>query len=291
MNVLSFDIEEWFIEQYYLGNRLNQYDYFNQYLNRLLEKLAEKNLKATFFCVGGMAREFPNVLRLIHEFGHDIGCHSDMHVWMNRITEAEAREDTHRAVDSIEQLLGQKVLSYRAPAFTIGESNKWMFDVLAENGIVMDASVYPATRDFGGFVSFAESSPSIIRHNGIELKEFPISITRVLGKDMAYSGGGFFRLLPLCFVKETMMKHDYNMAYFHIGDIVPWNLNVSDEIFEQYFKIPATKKNRLIRSFKSNIGKMHAFDKLMKLIDTTDFVNLHQADKQIDWEKVPIVNI
>lgn len=291
MNILTFDIEEWFIELKYFGNRTNQFDYFNRYLNALLAKLEEKQLKSTFFCVGGMAREFPNVLKEIHKLGHDIGCHSDKHIWINKLSETEAREDTHMAVDSIEQLIGQKVLSYRAPAFTIGESNKWMFDILVENGIQIDASIYPAVRDFGGFAAFGEHCPSIIRYNGIKLKEFPISTTKILGMEIAYSGGGFFRMLPLSFVKSSMKNSVYNMTYFHIGDLVPWNLDVSDEIFERYFKISATMKNRIIRGFKSNVGKKGAFDKLLKLIDSTEFVNIRQADVLIDWTQVPMVDL
>lgn len=291
MNIISFDIEEWFIEQQYFGNRSEQYRFFNKYLETLLAKLDEKELKATFFCVGGMAREFPNVVKEIQKRGHDIGCHSDMHLWMNKMSEAEAREDTYKAVDSIEQLIGQKVLSYRAPAFTIGDSNKWMFDILVENGIEIDASIYPAVRDFGGFAAFGEHTPTIIRHNGMELKEFPISTTNVFGKEIAYSGGGFFRLLPLWFVMNTMAKKNYNMTYFHIGDLVPEKLDISDEVFERYFKIPATKKNRLMRGFKSNVGKKNAFNKLLKLLGAVDFININQANRLIDWNKAPIVEL
>ena len=35
--------------------------------------------------------------------GHEIGCHSYQHTWMNKLAIDEAREDTHRAVDSLEQ--------------------------------------------------------------------------------------------------------------------------------------------------------------------------------------------
>lgn len=49
MNIISFDIEEWFIEQQYFGNRSEQYRFFNKYLETLLAKLDEKELKATFF--------------------------------------------------------------------------------------------------------------------------------------------------------------------------------------------------------------------------------------------------
>lgn len=291
MNIISFDIEEWFVEQQYFGDRADQYSFFSKYLDSLLAKLDENKLKATFFCVGGMAREFPHIVKEIEKRGHDIGCHSNRHIWMNKMSEAEAREDTYKAINSIEQLIGKKVICYRAPAFTIGESNKWMFDILVENGIEVDASVYPAVRDFGGFPAFSEHTPAIIRYNGVELKEFPVSTTKVLGKEIAYSGGGFFRLLPLWYVMKTMAKKEYNMTYFHIGDLIPVKSDVSDEVFEHYYKIPSTKKNRLIRGFKSNVGKKRAFSKLLNLIDAIDFVSLNQAVSLIDWNEAPIVEL
>jgi len=290
MNILTFDIEEWYLDYAYFNNQ-DKYSYYTDYLKRILDVIDKKNEKATFFCLGGMAREFPYEVMEIVKRGHDIGCHSDQHVWMNKLTEAEAREDTHRAVDSLEQLVGRKVRSYRAPAFTVGESNKWMFDIFAENGIEVDASIYPAVRDFGGFANFGEHGPSFIEHNGIRLKEFPICTTKVLGKEIAYSGGGFFRLLPLWFVENTMKKTDYNMTYFHIGDLVPIKIELDDATFESYYKIPASKKNRIMRNFKSNVGKSGAFNKLLNLIADNDFISLAEAESKIDWNSVPVVTI
>lgn len=292
MNILSFDIEEWYITYKYFPNNA-AYWFYNAYLNKILDMMDQYGYKGTFFCLGGMAREFPNEIMSIVKRGHNIGCHSDQHVWMNKLSETKAREDTHLAVDSLEQLIGNKVKSYRAPAFTIGESNKWMFEILAENGIEYDASVYPAVRDFGGFDAFVENGPSIIEYNGIRLKEFPICTTKLLGKDIAYCGGGYFRMLPLWFIENTMRKSDYNMTYFHIGDLVCIKnaKPISDEQFENYYKISSTWKNRKLRLFKNNIGKEHAFEKLQKLISHQKFINLPEANKLIDWNSVPVVKI
>ena len=131
MNLLTFDIEEWFIEQQHNG-RIEKYAEFDCYLNFILNKLDERQLRATFFCVGQMGRLFPEVIRKIQKRGHEVGCHSNTHTWLNKMTEDECREDTHCAVDSLEQCIGEKVRSYRAPAFSIGESNKWAFEILAE---------------------------------------------------------------------------------------------------------------------------------------------------------------
>lgn len=292
MNVLTFDIEEWYLERVNKSNRSEKYQTFDKYLNDILAILKERQMQGTFFCVGGMAREFPEVVRRIADAGHEIGCHSNVHTWLNKMTPQECLEDTRAAVDALEQCIGQKVKSYRAPAFSIGESNKWAFEVLAECGIERDASIFPATRDFGGFSAFGQKTPTIVRYNGIELKEFPICTTRLLGREIAYSGGGYFRFFPLWFVKKEMASAEYAMTYFHIADLIPESNGVMSRAdYEAYFKEPGTLKARYVRYIKSNLGKKSAFLKLQKLLHTTEFVNIAQASDSVCWSEVPIVSL
>lgn len=292
MNILSFDIEEWALAKAGGYGKPELYAEFDSFLKRILETLDIQEVKATFFCTGLMAKDFPQVVKQIYDKGHEVGCHSHNHTWMNKMTEAEARDDTHAAVAALEQCIGQKVLSYRAPAFSIGESNKCMFEILAENGITTDASIYPAARDFGGFPSFGSKTPCMIEYNGVCLKEFPICTTQFMGKELAYSGGGYFRFFPLWFVKGRMAKADYAMCYFHIGDLVPEKGGVpSKEEYEAYYKEPGTMKNRYMRYVKTNIGKKSAFEKMTRLINSEPFINIEQADKQIDWDQTTIVKL
>ena len=292
MNILTFDIEEWALAKAGGYGTTEQYAEYDTFLNRILDILDERDIKATCFCTGLMAKDFPQVVKLVQSRGHEIGCHSNQHTWMNKMTEAEAREDTHAAVSALEQCIGQKVLSYRAPAFSIGESNKWMFDILAAEGIENDSSVFPAARDFGGFPAFSSQVPCTIKYAGIELKEYPISMTSFMGKQVAYSGGGYFRFFPLGFVKGRMAKSDYTMCYFHINDLLPEKKGVkSREEFEAYYKEPGTLKNRYARYLKTNLGKKGAWGKLEKLIQQMDFANIEKVNQTIDWGSAPIVNL
>lgn len=292
MNILTFDIEEWALAKYGGYGTAERYAEYDAFLNRILDMLDECGIKATCFCTGLMAKDFPQVVKLIQDRGHEIGCHSHKHTWMNKMTEAEAREDTRAAVSALEQCIGRKVLSYRAPAFSIGENNKWMFEILANEGIQNDSSVFPTARDFGGFPAFQSQVPCIIKYAGIELKEYPISLTSFMGKQVAYSGGGYFRFFPLSFVKGRMAKSDYTMCYFHINDLLPEKRGVkSREEFEAYYKEPGTLKNRYARYIKTNLGKKGAWCKLKKLIRQMDFDNMEHANQTINWNSVPIVNL
>jgi polysaccharide deacetylase family protein (PEP-CTERM system associated) len=291
MKIITFDTEEWYSEFKGL-QRPEEYALFDEKLDQILESLERKGTKGTFFCVGQLAVHFPEVIKKIQHGGHEIGCHSNVHNWLNKMTYEECLADTKSAVDAIEQCTGEKVLSYRAPAFSIGKKNLWAFDVLAECGIERDSSVFPAERDFGGFSDFGQQKPCIVCHNGISIKEYPIPMTTVMGKKVAYSGGGYFRFFPLGFVRNTMNKSNYSMAYFNIRDLlVESNHVLSKERYEAYFKERGTLKARYIRYFKSSVGKKQAMAKLMKLIEQIDFINLAKADKEIDWEMAPVVEL
>lgn len=292
MNILTFDIEEWYLEKAYFGAKESKYADYDRLLEEILTKLDEAGLKGTFFCVGKMATEFPEVVRKIHDAGHEIGCHSNTHQWLNKMTYEQAMEDTHAAVDALEQCIGQKVVSYRAPAFSIGSDNKWAFEVLAENGIKCDASVFPASRDFGGFPEYSQMTPSIIRYKGNEIHEFPIATAKVLGKNIAYSGGGYFRFFPLGYITREMKLAPYSMTYFHLSDLHPvYDGVMTKEDYESYFGETGTTKARYMRYMKSNLGVGRNKKKLFRLFDTTSFSNVEQANSCIDWSKSPVITL
>lgn len=292
MNILTFDTEEWYLKKEKGVFQDGKYQTYDDYLNRILDLLDERQLKATFFCVGGLAREFPGVVRKIADKGHEIGCHSNDHVWLSELSPEELKLDTESAIKSLEDLTGKKVISYRAPAFSIGEKNKWAFEVLAECGIERDASIYPAVRDFGGFAGFPADKPCIVKVGSVTLKEFPVSLTTLAGRQMAYSGGGYFRFFPLGFIKSTMKRSDYVMTYFHINDLEhhPYKM-MSREAYESYFKQPGTFKNRFTRMIKQSLGSSGAFDKMCNLVRDFDYVNLEGADKVIEWDNSEIVEL
>lgn len=292
MNILTFDIEEWILEKAYFGAKESKYAVYDRLLEEILAKLQEVGFKGTFFCVGKMATDFPAVVRKIHDAGHEIGCHSNTHQWLNKMTYEQAMEDTHAAVDALQQCIGKKVESYRAPAFSIGSENKWAFEVLAANGITRDASVFPVSRDFGGFPEFTKIEPTMVKYNGIEIHEYPIATTKVLGKDIAYSGGGYFRFFPYWYVEKEMKRATYSMTYFHLGDINPVVSGVMTKAdYESYFGEEGTLKARYLRYLKFNLGVKGNKAKLFKLLENMSLNNISEAESLIDWGKAPVVTL
>lgn len=279
MNILSFDIEEWYLEKELWGGRKEEFDTYDRILDEILDLLDEKNIKATFFCLGKIATDFPEIIKRIHSKNHEIGCHSHTHTWINKMTPSEFRKDTQEAVFALEDLIGEKVVSYRAPAFSICETNKWAFEILAECGIKNDASIFPGSRDFGGFPSFKAQKPIKVIYEDVSINEFPITlkILPVINQSMAYSGGGYFRILPYRIINNFLAKSQYTMCYFHILDLMSERTKMmSKSDYEKYFKESGPLSKRVIRYLKTNIGRKNTMSKLKKIISLYPFVSIKE---------------
>lgn len=277
MNILTFDIEEWWAYDHYsIGEKKDYLPRLNGYLDRILDLLEERNFKATFFCLGEVAKKEPQIIKKISSKGHQIGSHSFSHIFLGDLNPNEIKEDTRKSIDTIENIIGEKVIIYRAPAFSITEKNKWVLEILAENGITHDCSIFPSNRSFGGFPSFKYRSPAIINYNGVYIKEFPISTTNIMGKEIAYTGGGYFRLFPYWKLKSTIRKNDYVMTYFHIKDF-------DKEQIRRYRSFHG--ESAISRYIKSYYGLNNSFNKFIKLLNDFTFISVEQADALIDWNK------
>jgi len=274
VNILTFDIEEWF---HILDNQSTKTEHeWNQYesrihenIDRLLELLEKNNQKATFFCLGWIAKKYPEVIKRIDSFGHEIGTHSNMHQLVFEQSRKEFTDDLAQSIKSIEDIIGKKVRAYRAPGFSVKEENRWVFELMSEYGITLDCSIFPAKRTHGGFENFGEAQPSIIEFGDKKIKEFPINIYKTVGRDLVFSGGGYFRLLPYWMIKRMMRRSDYVMTYFH-----PRDFDANQ---------PIIKELSSFRRFKSYVGISQALKKLERLLNDFEFVDLDTADKQIDW--------
>lgn len=292
MNILTFDVEEWYMEKIIHDGRAFRYQQFDEALAKVLDELDRLGIKATCFCLGKLATDFPQVVREIARRGHEVGCHSNEHIWLNKMTEEQLKRDTSDSIKALQDVSGQRVVCFRAPAFSITQQNKWAVNVLAECGIESDASIFPTSRDFGGYKEFPQDTPCIISYEGATLKEYPISLTSFLGKTIAYSGGGFFRLLPYWLVSKTMKQRDYNICYFHLNDLIHHRFAFKSKAeYEKNFKEPGTLKNRLVRYVKSNLGTGDAYGKLQKVLSEHEFVNIQEADKMIEWKKMNTITL
>lgn len=283
MNILTFDIEDWWVYDHYkIENEMDYLPRLDRYLNDILDLLDERGFKATFFCLGSVAQKHPAVVKLISDRKHHIGCHSFSHRFWTDATPEEVEEDTNKALDIIESVTGKKVNAYRAPAFSINGKNKWILGILANHGIEYDCSIFPANRSFGGFPDFNQRVPVVIDFQGTRIKEFPISTAKILGKEIVYTGGGYFRLFPYWKIKSLMQNSNYTMTYFHVSDF--------DKDKKKHFR-SFENESAISRYFKKYYGLSNSYHKFKSLLFDYSFFSVEQADCIIKWENQPCVQL
>jgi len=282
MKILTFDIEEWFhildnestkTEKSWTGYE----DRLIANVERIFKFLQQTKNDATFFCLGWVAKNYPQVIKRIDKLGYEIGSHSHIHQLIYEQKRNEFENDIKNSINYIEDITGKKVRAYRAPGFSIKEKSLWAFEVMIENGIEIDSSIFPTRRQHGGLKSSRISEPTLIQMNGGILKEFPINMYPFVLKNIVFSGGGYFRIFPYFFIKRLMKNSGYVMTYFHPRDFDPLQ--------------PIIKELKLFRKFKSYYGLDGALQKLYKVSEEFNLIDLRKADSLVEWDRAKVIQI
>jgi polysaccharide deacetylase family protein (PEP-CTERM system associated) len=282
MKILTFDIEDWF---HILDNKstktekewVNFKPRIHEGVDKLFQILDKNNIKASFFVLGWIAEKYPEIITEIKDRGYEIGSHTYLHQLVYNQSRVEFYQDVDRSIKKLQDITGDPVRMFRAPGFSITENNKWAFEILYNLGIRIDSSVFPAGRAHGGMSNYGSSNPSLLNYNGIKIKEFPINTHDILGKSFIFSGGGYFRLLPYKIIKNWTNQSNYVMSYFHPRD------------FD--YNQPMIEDLSILRKFKSYVGLKTSYKKLNHWLSDFDFLDIHQADKKIYWDKVKQINL
>jgi polysaccharide deacetylase family protein (PEP-CTERM system associated) len=186
---------------------------------KTLDLLDELNTKATFFVLGWIAEQNPKLVREIVARGHEVASRGFYHRSLNNLTNEEFREDLRKTNQALENACGQKIVGYRSAEKLNFEKDSWIFEVLAEEGFVYDASFLPTKKDERQkrFAHQIHTSDKIIW-------EFPYS-TRNLGLGLLpIAGGNYFRQIPYTLmrnlVKDWTNRYDEPFVmYFHVWEM------------------------------------------------------------------------
>lgn len=118
----------------------------------LIELYSKYNIKATFFFTGYMAQKFPSVVRMAFESGNEVACHGLTHEHdkaFDVLTYEEQYEHLIEAKKIIEDIIGDLIISFRAPALRV---NQYTPKALIDSGFKIDSSI--ASQRFDMFLSF-----------------------------------------------------------------------------------------------------------------------------------------
>lgn len=280
MRILTFDVEDWFhILNYSPTSMEGTWSSFESRVHgnmaRILQLLTDTGQQATFFVLGWIARQFPDIVKQIDQLGFEIGSHSSAHRLTYELTPGAFEQDLTDSIGLLEDIVGKKVTTYRCPGFSVTADTEWYFESVLRCGIEIDCSIFPACRGHGGFPSFGAGCPCLVEATGGVLKEFPVSVYRALGRSVVFSGGGYFRLMPYFLTRALVGSSSYVMTYFHPRDFDPGQ--------------PVLGGLPLHRRFKSYYGLRSSFSKLQRLLRDFEFMDVRTADRHLQWEDQPVI--
>ncbi|HEX7939626.1 MAG TPA: XrtA system polysaccharide deacetylase [Gemmatimonadaceae bacterium] len=224
-------------------------------VDRLLGLMAAYGVHGTFFVLGWVAEQYPDLVRRIAAAGHEIASHGWAHERVTTLTPKDFRNDIRRAKRALEDLCGQAVLGYRAPSFSITRDNEWALDVLVDEGYVYDSSLMPVRRPGYGYRGGGADVHWLRRAYG-RLLELPPATLEVLGVRLPAGGGAYLRLLPAGVVrtafKECEKRGMPGTLYVH-----PWEFDPDQPRFRvpwwtriRHYGGLATAEGRLRRLFE-----------------------------------------
>ena len=161
----------------------------------LLELLAEAEAGGTFFVLGCVAERHPEMVREIAAAGHEVASHGWGHERATELSRDLFRDDVRRSKRLLEDLVGEPVLGYRAPSFSIVPGREWALDVLLEEEYRYDSSLFPVRRRGYGYPN-GNPDPHWLERPLGKLAEFPPTTLRLFGMSLPAGGGAYFRLFP-----------------------------------------------------------------------------------------------
>lgn len=192
-------------------------------MDRILDLLDQKQIKATFFTLGWIAERYPLMIKRMVDNGHELASHGWGHRRVTDLSPAEFREDIVRSKALLEDIGGHQVIGYRAPSFSINSNNLWALDGLAEAGYRYSSSIYPVQHDHYGMPDSPRFAYYPRGDSGV--LEIPATTVRLWGRNIPAAGGGFFRFWPYSLSKWFISRinrceSQAVIFYFH-----PWEID------------------------------------------------------------------
>lgn len=268
-NILTFDVEDWFhiLESDGSPDRSSWSTLENRVeanTDKILEMLSAENVKATFFIVGWVAQQNPEMVRRIAAEGHEIGSHSFWHEVMRGHTRDSLRADLESSRKLLQDLSGQSVEGFRAPGGSITPETAWSLELIQQAGFSYDSSLCPGVSSHGGFPS-PYLGPHLIQCSQGTIAEIPSATIGLGSVRTPYAGGGYLRLFPLGLISgaislDNALGRPTNI-YVHPREIDP-----EQPRMDLPFK----------RRFKYYVGLDSTLGKLQKLIRRHSFTTAAQ---------------
>ncbi len=149
--LITNDVETTSILNHRLSDKTGEY-VLKEGIPRLLDLYSKWNIKTTFFFTGHIAKLYPEVVRMVIPYGHEIGSHGYTHDHKHSfdlLTFEKQKQYILKSKNILEDISGERIVSFRAPALRV---QKETAKALLESGFIVDSSISSQRLDM--FMSF-----------------------------------------------------------------------------------------------------------------------------------------
>ena len=271
MNLLGIDFEDWYhpeLVQKYVKDKKHEPKMYKG-IDKILDMLRKNDTLATFFVVGELLENNIEIFDKIIENDHEIAFHTMHHT---RIDSPDFKQNFPKEITKFSELTNKKSKGFRAPTFSLNKTSSWIIDSLSKFDYVYDSSVVPAKTDLYGLPN-AQSKPYRISGDSLEndtingqLIEFPLLVTKFLGKKVPAAGGFYLRTLPMRVIKNAIRQYEKQEipASFYIHS---WELTPE---YMPKIKLPFKENFATYHNINKAYNRM---DELLKQFEFTSFSN------------------
>jgi polysaccharide deacetylase family protein (PEP-CTERM system associated) len=236
--------------------------------HKLLQLFADTDIKITFFILGWVAERYPELVKAIHEQGHEIASHGYSHQLIYKQDPAVFRAETIKSKQILEDLAQVQVTGYRAASYSITRKSLWALDTLAELGFTWDSSIFPTRHDNYGIPGSPEEPYKIITTSGKVLTEFPLTTAKVFGQSIPAAGGGYFRQYPYALSRWLFERASNNQTKAQIFYLHPWEIDPDQ---------PRIPNASWFSNFRHYTNLSRCLPRLERMIDDFQFGTISQS--------------
>lgn len=192
---------------------------------KLLGIFDQFGVRATFFVLGWVAEQHPQLVREISARGHEVACHGYSHRLVYEQSPQEFYDETRLAKNLLEDIIGSAVHGYRAASYSIVRESLWALDIIAELGFVYDSSIFPVRHDRYGIPDAVRVPHRLSTPKNNSIVEWPLSTANLFGYRLPVSGGGYFRLFPYWLTHWGLASINRNEQQPFIFYLHPWEID------------------------------------------------------------------
>ncbi len=237
---------------------------------KILDVLDAHRVRASFYCLGWIADQHPQVIAEIARRGHEIGSHGHLHGLLGHLGRDAFARDLDLSLEALAKAGGGTVKTFRAPGFSLTAAEvPWALPILADRGIDLDASLFLTDRAHGGLRLDRQRPFDLLLADGRKIREVPVVPRRIAGREIAYSGGGYLRLFPWPVLRDSFARAQAQgqpvVAYLHPREVDP---------DQPRMKLPP------LRRFKYYVGLNTVLRKMDLLFSHFRFGTLRQVAEQ-----------